>query len=268
MLQLANEIQKLEAYNNSSFPILSVYLTISKDKELRQNFKELIAKNLTYEQQEIFERDILYMDGFLQKYRHSGNDQGIAMFAGDDQIVEFVHTYLPLPNLVKIDHSPFLEPILKELSIYRRYLVIVAGRRTAKFFTIYLDTLESQKTIKDDSVPQDIKGRSREAKRAERTDKIQRHIHERLNQHLNLISKKAEKFINNKPLVGVVVGGHKEIIHELKSHLPKHLQEKIVGKFIADSELPVNELTTKSKKIIKEANEHLNHQEQTYEVIR
>lgn len=191
-------------------------------------------------------QDIEYVDAFLQLNEHILRSRGIAIFTGGNKLWEVVTTPFPLPTFLNVNHSPYLYPIQKELHIFDRFLVILADREKAKFFTLYSGELEDQIEFKDKDVPQKVNGRNL----GSRTGKTDRHIQEHLNQHFKIIAEKVNEFSYHKPINGVVVGGHKELIHRFEEHLPKHLRDKIIGEFTAEPDMNMNELLNRSKEIL------------------
>ncbi|MDO8583038.1 MAG: hypothetical protein Q7R51_00725 [bacterium] len=113
----------------------------------------------------------------------------------------------------------------------KRYLFVIADRKFAKILTFLDGVLESHTEILDSSVPQDVKSNKEE--NYARNNKIIRHIEDHIHRHLQLISKKVDEFVGVKPVHGVFIGGHKELLHLIKKHLNPNLRKKIVGEFIA-----------------------------------
>jgi hypothetical protein len=257
LLSVRETIQKLQSFTNTSFPIISVYLEVASEEDPRplllKKFRALVQQEIETDKKR-FEQDIDYIDAFLQQYTNTHKSRGIAIFSGGNTVWEVITTPYTLQYKLVIDHSPFLLPILEELSEYQRYLVVLADKKKAKFFTLYLGTLEDQAELTDDAVPQQVKGRNTDSRFA--PDKIDRRIKEHMRQHFTHISQKLAEFVEKKPLSGVVMGGHKEIIHTLEKHLPKELQEKIVGEFAAEPDVPINEAVDKSREILQNLNKN------------
>src|SRR5690242_20597752 len=110
VLGIEGTIRKLQTYNNSEYPILSVYLQIPNDQKLQdqvlvQKFHELL-KTLTKRDKNLMIDDIDYVQAYLQQYRNTHNYNGIAIFSGDNQLWEVVNTEFNLPNILTLNHSP------------------------------------------------------------------------------------------------------------------------------------------------------------------
>lgn len=125
-----------------------------------------------------------------------------------------------------------------------RYLVVLADRQNGKFFTIYGNSFEDLgEEILDRDVPQKIKNEGRPGK-------ISRHIRDHLYKHLKHVGKSALDYLIRKRIKGingVIIGGHKELLKDIEKFLPARLRNKIVGHFIADTDLSIGDLTRKAK---------------------
>ncbi len=249
LFNVDDTVHKLQSYTNSSYSILSVYLSIPENNSrriLHQQFHKLIQTNLDISEKESLTEDLSYMDAFLAQYENSNGYRGIALFSGGNNLWEIVTTEYPLPNSVYVEHSPYLKPLMKEMETYNCYLVVVVDRKKARFFTLFLDTLEEEIQIKDPSVPQNVKGRNA----GERADKVARHILYHLHRHFQLVVEEMENFIRDKSIQGVIIGSHKEIIHKLEKALPNYLRDEVIGEFHAEPDDDLNLITEKSKSIV------------------
>lgn len=200
-----------------------------------------------------------YIEGFLLDYKPSNKDQGLALFSGGDELFEALVTHFTLPTLVSVDYSPYLVPLYDQIDDYERYLVIVADREKARYFTFHGDELEDEGEFFHEHVPQKMKGRNFE----EREKQIDRHIQDHLHRHFKTISEKVVTYTRDRPITAVIVGGHQEIISYLYKHLPKSLSDKIIGEFPAEPDADFNELQKKSKEILQSLREKSHSQPST-----
>jgi peptide subunit release factor 1 (eRF1) len=243
-LDLRNTMDKLRSYDQSPAPILSVYFDGIKPKsELLKRFAHLLQNGLSDAQRKDLNNNILYVQGFLEKYDYPKEDRGLALFSGGDNLFEVVHAHFPLPTLVAVDHSAYLEPLQQQLAVYDRYLVVIADREKATYFTLYSGELENQGQIDDPSVPQKVKGRGA----PELQQKFDRHARMHLGWHFSMIGDKLKDFVKGKYITAVIVGGHDEILRDIEECLPKQLKEKVAGEFIAEPDEPFNQLLHKSQ---------------------
>lgn len=133
-------------------------------------------------------------------------------------------------------------PKVKEENLYKRYLVILADRRKARIFTIYLGDFEDlgEEIITSDDVPQKVK------REGFRPGKIARHIRDHLTRHLQYIGSRALEYLIKKgirQLDGIFIGTHKELFSKVKNCLPKRLKEKVLGEFSMEPNSALGDIT-------------------------
>jgi peptide subunit release factor 1 (eRF1) len=263
-MALNKTIERLKTYTNSSDPILSIYFHLPVPKRytnttIVNKLQSCINANMSFKQREAMKNNIRYIVGFMQDYQQARGEETLAFFSGGDNLFEVLHLPYKIPNTVKCAHEPYLEPLYQAQEDTRRYLVILSDKQKAILYTIFAGSLEAQEEVFDDSVPHDAQGRWANAPRAQRNDKLQRHIHEHLQKHFAYIASRAVSFIKNKPIAGVILGGHKTEMSQFKEHLPKNLKEKVVGNFVSELNTNFNEILGKSKEVVASANHQYNH---------
>lgn len=257
-------LDRLKTFNNSSSPILSVYFHLPVPKLYTQEtiinkLQTHINANLTIEQRVEMQQNIQFIAGFMEKYQQARGEETLAFFSGDS-LFEVMHLPYKIESAVTYAHKPHLEPLLQAQESSRRYLVILSDRKNAIFYTYAGGAIEDRDSLFDDSVPQDVAHIGADGLRTQRDDKTQRHVHEHLQKHFSYIGERAEAFIKNKSIVGVILGGHKNEMSQFKEHLPKTLKEKVVGEFVSELHGNFNEILKRSSKVIEQVNKQFNHQ--------
>lgn len=250
-LALQDTIHRLRAYNDSAFPILTVYFhPILNGHTTQKQLEDYLNQTLLDEDRVQVQQNIIYMSGLMQEYRSKYPDESIAIFSGDNILFEIIHLPFVIEDCVSISHSPDLKPLIAQESTYLRYLIITVDRVKAKFFMMSQGVIENQDEVVDESVPQNIHADSSETTNLTREDKINRHIQDHLHRHFQLIAERVASFVGNTPINGVIIGGHKNLLHNFKRHLPKLLQEKVIGSFVSDVNNNMNDVVEKSKRVI------------------
>ena len=100
-----------------------------------------------------------------------------------------------------------------------------------------------------EQVPQKVKGKSHGL--SMRDGKIEPHIQHHLKRQLQRIAQEVDHFIQEQDVAGILIGGHKPLLHPLEHTLPKRLQNKILGEFITDLHAPLTTLVSRSKEELK-----------------
>ena len=123
-----------------------------------------------------------------------------------------------------------------------KYLVLLADREKAIFFTVESGKIKEKKEIFEGSVPQNVK-----AKKIDwgRDDKIFRHIEQHLHYHLQKVAKEAFEFAKGKKINFVILGGHRELIPKMKKHLLYPLSKIVIGEFVTELNIPIDKIKRK-----------------------
>jgi peptide chain release factor subunit 1 len=252
---LTKQIDRLKTYSESPAPILSIYFQLPVPKKyttetIVNKLQTHINANLSYEQREEMMQQIQMIVGFMETYQQARGENTLAFFSGGNNLFEVMHLPYKMKSSVTVSHSPHLEPLLIEQEDSRRYLVILSDKKNAMFYTIAGGTVEDNDKLFDESVPQDINHIGSQGLRTQRDDKTQRHVHEHMLKHFSYIAKRAEDFIKNKKIDGVILGGHKNELNQFKEQLPRNLKEKVIGDFVTELHTNAQDILKKSSKII------------------
>jgi peptide subunit release factor 1 (eRF1) len=260
-------IPRLKNYNESSFPILSVYITVSENSQnIDKKLDEILKRDLSNKDKKTIRKNIEYIKGVFQEEKGS-KTKSYAFFSGGSKLFEILHLPFRIKDQALLSHSPFLEPILHAQDAFRLYLLVVLDRAKAKFFLLNNGTVINFKTIFDLSVPQKVHADGEEAMHAKRSDKTDRHIKDHLNRHYKLIVEKLNEFASTTPIAGVIIGGHKTLFSSFEKLLPYVLQKKVVGEFIAELNTNDNQILQRAHEIIEKTNRSITHQNSPFMAI-
>lgn len=231
--------------------ILSVYLGSAEKRTPDADFlitqlHSLVHKNLKENERNRWKKDINRIEKYLNESVNRSNVRSYVFFASEKKVWQVFNFEFFLPPLLKISDTSFMDPIKEALDKYQKYLILLSDREKARLFTVHLGRIEEEKQVFDESVPQNVK-----AKKIDwgRDDKIFRHIEQHLHRHLEFIAKAVSEFAKGKDVHFIILGGHKEIIPKMKTHLSYPLNKMVKGEFVADLDLSADEVLIKSKKI-------------------
>ncbi|MBI2599920.1 hypothetical protein HYW43_03305, partial [Candidatus Daviesbacteria bacterium] len=243
-------MDKLRKPQDSKSPILSVYLGTEEKRVpyptyFLSQLHSLVNKSLTEDEQKIWQKYINKIEDYLHESFDRSNNRSLVFFAGDNlwEVLDFEFFLSPL---VIISNSLYLKPIEEGLKDHQRYLVLLVDRKKAKFFTVYLGEIAEQKEVFNGDVPQRVKAKTINWGRY---DKIPRHIEDHLNKHLKQISQAVYDFAIDKNIHFIILGGNKEIILKIRKHLHYPLNKMVLGEFVTQLNIPLNEVLIHSKKI-------------------
>ncbi len=246
------QLKKLNRLSGSPFPILSVYLGQAQKKspassQIYSQFHSLVHQNLDTEGQKIFKEDIERIDSFLRYSWDTRGKRSVVIFSSGKKLWEILEFEFYLPPQLVIEGSPYTKPIQGACNNRKKYLVLLADHEKARIFTVHLGRIEEHTDIFGGNVPQRVKHGD---DTWDQQDKILRHIENHLHQHLERIAQKTNGFIKNGYHIRyIIVGGHKEIIPKIKNHLTWPANKLVLGQFVTELNVPLNEIFLKSKKV-------------------
>lgn len=248
-MSIIRKIKKLKTFKKG-FPVLSIYLGFNEKKT--PTVKQLLSKfhsltySLTKEDRKIFAHHIELISKYLTEEYDSRGNRSVVFFCAEDLFEIFEFEFYLEPVCV-ISDSPHLEPIIEQTKIHNKYLVLLADREKMLIFTVHLGRVEEHYDFFNGGVPQKV--RADEEHYYGRSNKIFRHIEDHLNRQLKIFSEKALEFAKNKEISFIIIGGHKELFEKIKKHLPKELGKKVLGEFVSELNIPLNDIFLQSKRI-------------------
>lgn len=257
---VVDKINNLKNYRYSTFLILSIYLGSADKKPPPPSFylsqlHSLIHQNLDSSEQKLWQKDINKIETYLHQSFKRSDTRSIVFFTANKNFWEVLEFEFFLPPFCISLHSSYLKPIEKAMSIYhQKYLVLLVDRKKARIFTVHLGKIEEHKDFFNGEVPQRVKAKTINLGR---TDKIMRDIEGHLHRHLQLINRMTREFIKGKNVHFIIIGGHKELLPKIRSHLLYPINKMILGEFVTELNIPLSEVLTRSKKIAIKINQML-----------
>lgn len=237
-----NVLDKLRAYKGSSSLVLSVYLSnhdLLPGEGLANRFKVLIEK-LTLGQKVALSTATTMIEAYLlNEYDIKKHKTNIAFFTNTHMWEVINHDY-DIPSECYIFNTPYIAPLTESIQKDARYVIVVADREKAELFSIVRGAVEDYRHVFDPSVPQNVK--SNKENFYARNDIIARHIQDHLHRHLQLIAESLADLLDGKPVQGVMIGGHKTLFADIKKHLPESLQDRIIGEFVTELNIPKDQI--------------------------
>lgn len=214
----------------------------------------LVHQNLSEEQRREWQVDLERIENYLHGFLDRSNVRSLVFLTSGKKFWQVMDFEFSLPPSCRILSKSYLKPFEEIVDKYQKYLVLLVDRKKARLFTVHLGKIEEHKDIFGADVPQNVK-----AKKIDygREDKIFRHIEIHLHRHLQNIALVAKNFAKGKNIHFIIIGGHAEIIPKMKKHLRYPLKQKVLGQFVTELNIPLNEVFLHSKKVATEINEKL-----------
>jgi peptide chain release factor subunit 1 len=196
--------------------------------EARHRIDEL--DDLDHEEQKALRADLeAVRDTLSQPGIADGGARGVAVFAcGPAGLLETVRVPHPLAQKVCVDRTPYVEPLLTGQAP-GRWCVLLANRRSARFFIGAPGTLEETDRVEDNVHSQHRQGGWSQPR-------YQRSIEEDVRDHLEHVAGVAFDRLKARAFEHLLIGAPQEIVGELEGHLHPYLRERLAGHVRLDVE--------------------------------
>ena len=147
---------------------------------------------------------------------------GLAVFAAEERGYLYA---VPLPErpatVVAWSAQPLLMPLEEVLDEHERVAVVLADRRQARLFTMYLGAIEAQQAfVSDDPGVSNISGIA---------GNHARHYQEHVQRHLRRTAHAAMELLRTQPFDRLILGGPDDVAAMLKDALPRPLRARFAG---------------------------------------
>lgn len=242
---------------NSKFLVLTIYLGSADKRPPKPSYylselHSLIHQNLKLSEQNFWQKDIEKIEAFLSQPPSRSHIRSLVFFSAGEKLWQTLEFEFFIPSLAIISHSPILKPIEKALKTHQKYLVLLVDREKMRLFTVHLGKIEEDKEFFNGDVPQRVRAKTINLGR---TDKIMRDIEGHLHRHLQFVNQKTREFVKGKNIRFIIIGSHKELLPKIRSHLLYPLNKMILGEFITELNIPLNEVLFHSKKVAAKINQ-------------
>lgn len=261
-----NDLKKLTK-KRYTYPVISLYLTITPDKLIRSRKTYLTywnslkneklkeqeekIKHMPHEQKTSLRKDIAEIDDYLQNFFDPEDTKTLILFKSSDDL----RLVIKLPVLLEHNHlifnaAPYTSPLEPILESYKKVFIVHIEKEQAHFYTFILGTLHEVDRIKS-FVPTDSVDKSI-------PNKVQRHRRHHLLHHVETIAEKLSDYQQKFSFNYLVFIGDEATLSMLEQHLSADLKDRVVGKVLLGPH--------QSKEVLKEKVRHIiNQQEQTKE---
>lgn len=217
-------------------PVLSVYLDVDQSRavNLNRGFEAALGNMLRSierqleetEQREKFTADAQRIQEFIANYTPSALSLILFCDASENFLWQR-ELRAPIRSEARWSAPPYLRPLLEVLDEYERYGVIVADRRQARLFTVFMGEIEEHQDVFN---PVKIKlfrttGTDRWRSQMNFERKVDVHARWHLKHVADLMDHLALEFAFDR----LVLAGTSDVTSELYHLLPKRLRSRVVA---------------------------------------
>lgn len=240
-MTLNDQLDRLATFEQSPYPVISLYLNTQPDGRGRDNFqtfvrKELKARSQTYParspEREMLERDMERIAAFLENgIQPSAN--GVAVFACDAaELFETVQVDAPLnDHWLYVGDQPHLYPLARVASQHPRYAVVLADTNRTRILVIADGGVTGDTAIEGTKTRRTSQGGWSQAR-------YQRHVENYHLHHIKDVVATLDKIVLQEGISRVVISGDPVVIPLLREQLSKPLMEKVIDELTIPSGAP------------------------------
>ena len=228
---LADNLQKLAAFEPQDAPVVSLYLNLAPDQRGRDNYEAFCRKAFAT-QLRAFEhaadhaslvRDFERITAYLAtEVTPSAN--GLAIFSSASASDYFAAVQLDVPldgHWLFISRVPHLYPLVRLIDQCPRYASVVLDTNQARVLVFGLGTIEKREQVKGVKTRRNSMGGWSQARYQRRAENF--HLH-----HLKEVVETLDRVVREESIQRIIVLGDDVVVSSLKDALPVHLTEKVV----------------------------------------
>lgn len=255
-MTVKDQLDRLAAFEQSPYPVISLYLNTQPDGRGRDNFqafvrKELKARSQTYpprsSEREMLDRDMERIVSFLENNLQASAN-GVAIFACDAaELFTAVQIDAPLDNhWLYVGNRPHLYPLARLASQYPRYAVVLADTHRTRILVIADGGVTRDTAIEGTKTRRTTQGGWSQPR-------YQRHVENYHLHHIKDVVATLEKIVMHEGIDRVIISGDPVVIPLVREQLPKALAEKIVDELSIPSDAPVADVVAATRASVIEA---------------
>lgn len=245
-MPLGDLLNRLAAFEPTSFPVMSLYLNTQPDQHGRANFESFIRKefrararsySLRSPERESFERDAKRVTEYLRdKLRPSANGLAVFACAGANDFFEAVQVDAPIDeHRFYVYHQPHLYPLARLSDQYRRYAALIADTNSARLFVFGLGERIEKESVQNTKVSRASVGGWSQAR-------YQRHVENYHLRHAKEVVEALDRLVQEENIEHIVLAGDEVVIPTLREQLPQHINEKVIDVLRLDIKTPEHEV--------------------------
>lgn len=255
-MNLNEQLNRLAAFEQSPYPVISLYLNTQPDGRGRDHFQAFVRKELKARAQtfparsperEMLERDLERITAWLESHvQPSAN--AVAIFACDAaKLFETVQIEAPLDDhWLYVGDQPHLYPLARIASQYPRYAVVLADTNRTRILVIADGGIAGDTAIQGTKTRRTTQGGWSQAR-------YQRHVENYHLHHIKDVVATLEKIVTQEGIERVIVSGDPVAISLVRDQLPKALADKVVDELNIPSNAPEADVIAATRPALLEA---------------
>jgi len=248
-------LDRLIAFEPTSFPVVSLYLNTQADQNGRDNFDAFVrrefkarAKNWTMNtpERKSFDHDTERINEYLRdELRPSSNGAAIFACSAEGDFFEAAQFDAPIEeNHLYTSYQPHVYSLARFIDHYPPYIALVADTNTAHLYVFGAGEELEQRSVVNPKVNRTMIGGWSQAR-------YQRHIDNYYLHHAKDVVEELDRVAREENIERIVLAGDEVIIPLLREHLPQRLEEMVIDVLRMEITTPEHEVMRASYEAVR-----------------
>ncbi len=238
-------------------PLLSVYLNVDPREHTTEEYRLELRQLLKGALGAAASDDIAAVERFFE-HEYDWSGRGVVVFScASDPFWRSYSLAVPVVSGATVARKPYIWPLAALVEAYGRYAVALVDRQELKLFSFSMGELADETTFAGAEVRRLKKGRgsSGGAGRRGGAPVSGRHEEEVAQRNIREAAKVAERFWRQDRPQRLILAGAEPTVVQFRDELSKALQERVIGSFRADVNMPELDIRERSLEILRHVEE-------------
>jgi len=238
------QLQELAAFETMGSDALSLYLNTDLTQQPKEKCRLVLRDLLQRVAASAAAEDLTRVERYFDQ-EYDWRTRGVAIFASArDDLWRVYPVAIPVTSEVYAGQKLYLKPLSDLLDEHGRYGVVLVDRESARFFLVYMGTIEEKSASLGDELKRHRQGGRAAARFQRRADK-------QAGQNLELAAEVLTDFCRESQCERLVLAGSEENVGRFRDMLPKAQRKHIVGTLVMDMEATVTEVRDRSIELMR-----------------
>lgn len=228
-----SELKEIASIEKKDTYYVSLYLNVdplfNKRGDYTVHLKNMIKNTAETLDKAVYKRikgDIEKIDNYVLSNKRMFKKGLVLLSSTEGSFWKAYHLGVPVKNELIVDKTPYTKYLMDILDTYRRYVVLLVEKDSARIFVIYLGEIVEYGKVHTPDIP----GKHKKGGWfALSQTSFERHIDYHVKIHLKDVLEKLGSFISKEHIRRIIIGGSDEAVSMVKGMLDKELLDRIIG---------------------------------------
>jgi len=227
------ELKEIASIEQKDAYFVSLYLNVdplfNKKGDYTVHLKNMIKNTAETLDKNIYKRvkrDIEKIDNYVLSNKRLFRKGLVLLSSTEGSFWKEYHLGVPVKNDLIVDKTPYTKHLIDLLDTYRRYMVLLVEKDSARIFVIHLGEIIEYGEVHTPDIP----GKHKKGGWfALSQSSYERHIDYHVKIHLKDVLAKLGAFYTKEHIRRIIIGGSDEAVSMVKGMLSKPLLERVIG---------------------------------------